>query len=166
MNLSFVFRPKDVRRIQVDAELGEPEHPGCKRLLSYWRSKIGLDGLVPRAAIQPRDLVPLLPWLFIAEPIESDWRFRLMGTGLCAGFGADLTGRTLRQIFREDTASSLIALYKTVVAGRQPKTLKGRYVEAGLDHVTAEGIHLPLMAPDRRTSFVFGGVFFSDQKIG
>lgn len=166
MNLNFVFRPKDVRRVQVDAELCEPEHPGSQRLLAYWRSKIGPEGLVSRAAIHPRDIAPLLPWLFIAERRENEWRFRLMGTGLCAGFGADLTGRTLHQIFREDTADGLAELYKTVVATRQPRTLKGRYVEAGLDHVTAEGIHLPVVAADGLSPLVVGGVFFSDYRIG
>ena len=164
MDLNFVFHPRDVRRVQVEAELAEPEHLGAQRLLAYWHSKRGLNGLVSRTAIEPREIVGLLPWLFIAEGSGPDWRFRLIGTGLCAGFGADLTGKSLQEIFQSDAAASLIHLYEAVATTNQPKTLKGRYKEAGLDHVTAEGVHLRIVARDGCTPQILGGVFFSDQK--
>lgn len=70
-------------------------------LLEYWRSKRLGDRFPRRAAIEPRDLVEILPYLLIIDRLdgaESDYRFRLVGTRI-AEIEGDCTGRLLSELF-------------------------------------------------------------------
>lgn len=160
MVLSFLRNPAELGHASFDAVVAEPRTPEAIQLLTYWRSK-GIDGQIPsRTSIKPREIVKLLPNVFIAEPTGDDWRFRLVGTSLSSYFRAELSGKTLRTIYKPETADQLTKAFDAVAARREPINMRGRFLGVGIDSHEAEGLILPILAPDGRTVFVFGGVFF------
>jgi PAS domain-containing protein len=66
----------------------------------WWESRrLGAD--VPdRSALQPEDMVPLLPCIFIADAEHNPFRvrYRLVGTRAAEVTGYDLTGRYLDEL--------------------------------------------------------------------
>lgn len=74
--------------------------PNSVTLVHYWLERCK-DGVIPhRSDIDPTDLKAMLPWLMIVEAsgAPSEYRVRLAGTGLCAAYGADLTGTRFADI--------------------------------------------------------------------
>jgi len=64
----------------------------------YWRSKQTAPDSIPlRAAIDPTELIGLLPCLIIVEFVDNRARYRLVGTEVAANAGGDFTGRFLDQ---------------------------------------------------------------------
>jgi hypothetical protein len=73
--------------------------PETQTLLSLWRS-LGQGAVPKRAQFSPLQVRPLLPYIFIldlADDVE-DARFRLIGSAIEAAYGAQMTGRTIRDI--------------------------------------------------------------------
>jgi hypothetical protein len=137
------------------------KHPDLHRLLAYYQERRRADGLLPRAAIVPRDLVELLPSLCIAEPAgDGDWRFRLIGTGLVDRFGREFTGRTVRAIYEQKSARTVVSIYDRVAQGRHAIMCRGRFLGLSIDYLHCESVQVPLLGADGRTVMIFGGVFF------
>ena len=136
------------------------EHADARKLIAYWRSKRTGEHLPPRAAIQPREIARLLPHIFLAEPKNADWRYRLVGTGIAGRLKADFTGKSLRQVFEPATAKRVNKLYSSVAESRQPLSRKGRFLGLEIEHAVVENVHLPILAPDGQTPWILGGVFF------
>ena len=76
---------------------------GTLRLVQSWRRWRG-DRMVPlKAAMDLRDLRSFLPWLGLLELGDADTvRARLAGTALVDVYGADMTGRNLKEITRPE----------------------------------------------------------------
>jgi hypothetical protein len=67
-------------------------HSNTEQLIDYWRSRKGADQTPARTAINPVDLVPILPQVFMLGRLgPGQYRVRLAG-----GFITDLHGRELR----------------------------------------------------------------------
>ena len=148
--------------VRLEAAQIAEDHPQARELRAYWESKQSCNGVVTRQAIQPKEILPLLPHLLIAEPwIDGDWRYRLGGTALVARMGVELTGKTVKQIFEPDSAEAICRLYGLTALGERAVSLKGRFLGLGIEHVWGEGMHLPIRGRDGRTH-IFGGVFFFD----
>ncbi len=72
-----------------------------KRLLEYWVSKNHAGRYPGLADIEPREIVPILPYIFIVDRLDSgksDYRFRLVGTQIVEIEG-ECTGRFLSGMF-------------------------------------------------------------------
>ena len=136
-------------------------NPGALDLRAYWESRKTSDGFVPRGAIQPNEIVSLLPWLFIAEPLGKEWRYRLFGTGLRERLRLEFTGKTTNQIFEPETTELVNGLYDSVAATGTPINVHGRFIGLDIDHAAAEGVNLPVVAQDGQTVLILGGVFFT-----
>lgn len=148
--------------VGVNADLiTRPEHPGGLKLLAYWESKATGGGLVSRAAIAPHEILPLLPYLFIAEPRESGWFYRLFGTGIAARCGVDFTNKAVAQVYEPATSETCERLYRSVSRRLLPTYIRGYYLGLGIEHATLEALHFPILARDGRTTWIFGGIFFS-----
>jgi hypothetical protein len=73
--------------------------PETNTLLSLWRS-LGKGAVPKRDQFSPMHVPQLLPYIFIldlAEDVE-DSRIRLIGTAIETAYGAQLTGRTIRDV--------------------------------------------------------------------
>jgi hypothetical protein len=163
MPIDHLLTPAPVGEIRVEAEACEPEHPGTLELRAYWRSKIEPCGIPLRSAIRPQEIPRLLPNLFIAEPVDGDWRLRLIAAGVSSRFGVDLTGKMLREVFNDEAAEFLADAYDWAALYRRARCYRGHYLGFAQAHLPAEAIHLPVLAADRETVLVFGGVFFPDE---
>ena len=137
-----------------------PVHPGALRLVEYCQSQSVRTGLTSLADIKPRELLGLLRYLFIAEPREQGWFFRLCGTAISDRFGIECTGKAVHQIFEPDTAQMLDTTYDGVVQGYLIGASRGHAFVHGVDRGIAEAVHAPLLARDSHTVLVLGGVFF------
>src|SRR5579872_2333958 len=80
--------------------LSEPGHQSLRNLHAYWLLKKGAAIAPPRTAIDPAEILPLLPNVALLDVIGHPprFRFRLFGTALAAAYGQDVTGQFLDQI--------------------------------------------------------------------
>lgn len=80
-------------RVLVDAEEVPVDHP-VRRFHDYYLSKRGADGYLDRAALDPADIVTLLPWVqILEETAPGAFGHRLVGTALVSLLGVDNTGK-------------------------------------------------------------------------
>lgn len=73
----------------------------AKGLLEYWVSICDADKYPGFSAIEPKEITPILPNIFIVDRIDgekSDYRFRLVGTRI-AEIEGECTGRLLSEMF-------------------------------------------------------------------
>ncbi len=149
-------------RIEVD-QLDKPTHPDGLVLLDYFESHRA-RGVVPRRADLPaREIVRILPNVFILEPIDPeglDWRLRLLGQGLVDRFGADPTGLAISQIYATDQVEYNAGVYRAVVAGERLSVTRGTFQDIDREFLTFEIVHTPIIGSDEKTRWVLGGIFF------
>jgi hypothetical protein len=150
-------------QIGFEAVVAEPTDPRARALISFCTSRLNAEGFLPRTSFAPREIVPLLPHLFIAEPAAETWRYRLVGTVLTARLGLDFTGKTLERLYRPQTAAGARAFYDGLALEPRIVTHHGRYLGIDLEHAELEFVHIPMLAPDNSTAWVFGGTFFLDE---
>lgn len=165
MNINFLLTPRKIGPAKFAGEFAEAGHECSFILFAYWAAKRGTDDFIRREALVPRELVRLLPWLFIFEPKSDDWRIRLIGTRLCGRLGADITGWALAEVFDRQSAENLVRMFNTIVSERDPKVLKGDYIEQERATATTEAVLLPMLARDGHTMHILGGAFFEERRI-
>lgn len=91
----------------------------------YWL-RLNADGLPPRAAIDPADILALLPYVMIidlegAGDADLRIRYRLVGTAVAKFSGLDFTGHYLDQLdFDVCTTEDLMAAYARIRQARAP----------------------------------------------
>ena len=92
-------------------------------LYDYWTRQRG-DRAVPlRSAIEPADIAPILPDVFILEHNRlDDPRFRLAGTRLCAQFGRELKGAGFDRLFAPDLRTRVVARLTRIF---KPSAMRG-----------------------------------------
>lgn len=153
------FARSGLGQIPVVVELGEPRHPAAAQLLAYWDSKRSGETLPFREDIRPKDIAPLLPNTFIAEPIGRTWRYRLGGTELARRSKVEWTGKTLEEVYEPATAKEANRLYNSVAQRRLPTCVRGCYLGLRIERALFEGIHLPILARNGHSVWILGGVF-------
>lgn len=82
-----------------------------KKLEKYWLQLKGGGPSVPlRSEFRvTSEIAPLLPFLVIAEALENDIVFRLVGTGLAEHQGIDITGRRYGDFGKPDQVERALA---------------------------------------------------------
>lgn len=145
-------------RVRFDAEISIAPGDRARELLEYCEAR--RDGrFVQRAAIRPRDLVSMLPHLFIAELGLNDAQYRLGGTALVSRMGVEVTGMTVRRIFEPVTADRILRTFRSMAASGRPMAWRGRYHVSGGDSQAAEVVNVPVEC-GKRGVHIFGGIFF------
>ncbi len=114
----------------LDAALTEPFHAPIAALLAYWRAR-AIEGVMPRSALRPEELGPLLPNLFLTDrlppagtagpgsgdaPSGFDLVFRLVGTEI-ARFEGEITRRRLSALIPPAVDPELWRHYGRALAG-------------------------------------------------
>ncbi|UUX49506.1 PAS domain-containing protein [Nisaea acidiphila] len=83
---------RDERRL-LDAETVPARHP-VRLFHEYYLSRRERDGYLDRKALDPAELVTLLPWVQILEEMEDgSFNHRLIGTAVTDLVGLDNTGK-------------------------------------------------------------------------
>ncbi len=126
-------------RIEAEHDIAEAHkvlgHPLLLDLLKLW-AQLCRNG-EPPAREDVDDLIyrpSILPNIFLLEGVERsggrDLRYSVIGKGLAASFGSDMTGRYARDIFADQAyAEELISVAFLVMDGRRPIATTGRYFQ-------------------------------------
>jgi hypothetical protein len=140
-----------------DAPSAEP----LRQLAEYWRSKCSGAVLPSRQSIEPAEIVRHLPWIFMADVIEggTDYRYRLLGTGIVSANYRDATGRSFRELYGADPAKLAGARlgFDQALATAAPVFTHGRAFwrpDWAFDHF--ESAFFPLATDGAAIDIIFG----------
>jgi hypothetical protein len=96
--------------------------PAVRSLFAYW-DRIRAGRIAPSwSEIEPGEIKSLLPYLIVAEILDSpfDIRYRLIGMAVVEAFGFDFMGKTLSSLERDSGAPSWFPVYRQFLARRGP----------------------------------------------
>ncbi len=104
------------------------------------------------AAISPaRAIAALMKDVIVSEPID-DWqdaRLRLVGSGMAAHFGRDVTGLCMNEVFAGELSDRdmLLAGARICIADNRPGTVEQTLLDKGKEILRQEMTAMPLLAP-------------------
>ncbi len=151
-------------KLQIELDSSRPSSPRLQALYDLWRSK-QRDGAVPSRL----DIDPLLecdsrlvPHLFLLDVLEdpTDFRFRLVGTGVVAMEGRDNTGKRLGECGYGRYEGLFRAIYEKIVAEQAPLGFTGSMLWQK-ERLELEGLHLPLTRSGDKVEVILGTMLFS-----
>ncbi len=121
-------------------------HPGSRHLFRHWESIRGERNAAPRRAVDLREIRQLLPWIFLSEPVplSADHRFRLAGTGICAMWQDNLTGKLPFSAWPSFERRTISDLLKGTIENCQPFAMRLRAKTAGNRQTGLEFMGLPV----------------------
>lgn len=147
----------------VDAD-AHPENERLRALRRYWEQKRGAGAMPARRDMNPAELVPHLPSVFLFNvhaPASSagDFDIRLMGTALDDLFGRSMTGRTVAEAFSADGARITAGLLGAVARFKRPMRMYGEVKLAPQrDEAPIEALFLPLSSDGNTVDMIIGEV--------
>jgi hypothetical protein len=144
--------------------ISKPAHFGAKLLFDRWIALQAEGGFVIGRDVPCRRLTTVLRNLAIYEPVEGgkDFRVRLAGSALIRRFARDITGRTVSEIFEKGDFEFHRANLLEVSATGSPFMLEVHLVAGEKTYLHFEVLGLKVLAPDRRSVWVLGGIFYYD----
>ena len=97
---------------------------------AYWELKCAGRPMPRRADIVPKDLIRILPYLQITEPIDGGARirYRLVGTAIVNAYGAELTGKYFDEVFSGERLRLIEDNYRLICRERRPILVRNRYI--------------------------------------
>ena len=137
-------------------------HPTLVALHRYWDGMRGGRMMPTRHDLDPSETVKLLPHIYMVD-VERDplrFRYRLIGTAICAFLGRDYTGRAVdAATYGEgDILSRLLRLFTAVVEARAPVAYKGNiWYVSGREWREVEALLMPLSRDGMNVDIIFAG---------
>lgn len=111
-----------VRSVELDLDDDLPRYPDLVEILAYWAGKRGGRRFPARADIDPTEIPSFLPRVMLADvrhdPLE--FRYRLVGTGICDVHWFDFTRLTPRQLEPAEYGKLVWDDYADAVRRRRP----------------------------------------------
>lgn len=149
---------------EIRAEIPRPTQYGACLLLDHWHTREARGGFVVGRDVPARDIASILRNLALYEPIEGarDFRVRLAGAAFMRRFGRDITGLKLSQIYDAANFEGQRENLEGVIRTRAPYIVDVKVMRGKRLFLRFEGIRLSVLAPDRRETWVMGGLFSSD----
>ncbi len=155
--------PRSVVRLDRCAE------PRLARVLAYWQAKCGDRPMPARAEIDPVELGPLLPLIYLVDIIERppDFRYRLLGTDIVANTRTDFTGRKLSDLMEEGIQPDLARIYAEVRDRGEPAINRIPYTTSGGNRRYFDNVTLPL-GDGRRATMLLGAAvhYWREDDVG
>lgn len=137
----------------IDQDPGQtalPEllHPGSRALFRHWERIRGERSAPDRADVDLRAIVDLLSGIGILErhKLPTTFRWRVAGSGVCAVWGADVTGHDMLAAWSGVERYSLIAVFNGVVDRLQPFVARFKASTTEGDVVGVEFLSMPVRA--------------------
>ncbi len=119
-------------------------------LYRYWDTKRGSQSMPSREDIDPIDIPRLIPFIALIEADHGRYRWRLVGTGIVADIGRDLTGQTFGSYVTPPSfVAAMEATFHRVLRDSQPVFEEHVYKTAFYTSRTVSRIILPLAAGNR-----------------
>lgn len=138
--------------------------PKINQIVAYWHARCRGGRLPARADINPCELKPLLPNMFLIgcpSRDDADWVYRLIGTEIVEREGFDKTGKPVRDYYTGAAWPALRAEYLKCIEERRPVYLTDTaYHRLMRDSFDFERIFLPLASDGRTVDMIVGVVSF------
>jgi hypothetical protein len=143
--------------------------PILTQLHAYWERKRGARPAPARKEIDPAEIVPLLPHLFLIEAVgtPSRFRYRLIGTAVVELTGRDLTGHFVDENLEPAKFAALVEPYETVIRQARPVAKKGRtiWIEKR-ERLEVEVLLLPVANAQDEIALILGSVVkLGDERV-
>jgi hypothetical protein len=143
--------------------------PILNQLHAYWQRKRGARPAPSWKEIDPAEIVPLLPHLFLIEAVGAPprFRYRLIGTGVVALTGRDLTGHFVDENLEPAKFAALVEPYAAVIAQARPVAKKGRtiWIEKR-ETLEVEVLLLPIANARDEIALILGSVVkLGDERV-
>lgn len=142
----------------MSLDLREITDPRLLRGLAYW-DRVRGDRVMPsRRDIRPREILALLPHVFLADILADPLRFRirLAGTEVVNRFGEELTGKMLDEIDLGDRTASIVDSYAATVADRAPTLTIEEFQRRDGRLMHYRRLLCPLSTDGRKVDMLFG----------
>lgn len=137
-----------------------PTHPRCTAFLNALEIEGPRLGAVPlRRDFDPMAVPKLLPEVFLAErrPEPEGYRYKVIGSRIADFYGADYTGRSVREAGFADDGAMIVDLYDQVLTDRRLAIMRGTFDWRDRPHVRFEAVHVPMaVSPAVDPSLVIG----------
>ncbi len=136
--------------------------PILSAFLDYWSRKRGDRPVPSRSDIDPAEIPNLLPHIMITEMTDGGQRFRcrLVGTGLVARYGRDLTGRYLDEVMAPERHARVAAFYRSICAGGRPYFVQTQFATMRVPSVTSSAVIAPLSRGDGTSNLLILAMTF------
>ena len=132
--------------------------PALRSLFDYWDEKRGDQRFLLRSQLEPREIVSLLPLVFILEVDQEPrrYRIRLMGTEIAARLGDDFTGRYVDELDLGEIKEQLLAGYDHVIDRVEPHLDFAEFTQHGRDRMQVERLALPMSTDGLIVDLILG----------
>ena len=141
-----------------------PQHKTLNPLLSYWNSKrVENKGRIPkRSQIRPSEMINFLPYLILIDVLSDplDFRYRLIGTGICYYLKNDYTGLCMSEIPHQKAGTVIWKNCKNVVINKKALFPNTPYVGPKMDFNKSKDLLLPLSSDGENVDIILIGVEF------
>lgn len=134
--------------------------PALRSLFDYWNKKRGEQRFILRSQLEPGEIAPLLPLVFILEVQREPRRYliRLMGTEIVTRFGGDYTGRYMDELDLGAIKEQVLAGYDHVVDRVEPHLEFAEFTQQGRGTIQAERLALPMSTDGQTIDLILGSV--------
>lgn len=141
--------------------ISEIDLEAYRHWLGLWRG-----GQMPgRPDFDPAAVTHLLPYLYLVDVLDGDFRYRLVGSDIASHTIADNTRRLLSEIRTQGSQETLIRLYEQVLATGKPHFQRIRYrTRFGVAN-WYETVVLPLAGSDGSVKMLLGAAEHFDQTV-
>ena len=140
--------------------LAEPRGETALAGLTYWERLRAGRPMPSREDIEPLDIAPLLPHVYLVnisyDPL--DFRYRLIGTKIVEHSLADYTGRSLRELPEQHPPSQVWALFNQAIEERRPVCTRIPYLH--IPGRSVEKLAAPLSSDGQTVDMLFGVIEF------
>lgn len=142
--------------------IAAPANSSAKKLVEIWNARAA-DGLVMGRDVPARALAPLLSRMMVWEPIDhfADFRVRLAGDEMHRRFDGEIKGRLMSELFPPQNLPQHIGASKRAIVTDSPVILYIRLSCATAEALNAEVVILPVVSPDRSSTWALSVAFFS-----
>jgi hypothetical protein len=149
---------------EIRVEISRPTQYGAVLLLDHWRLRDAQGGFVVGRDVPSRELATVLRNLALYEPIEEgrDFRVRLAGTAFMRRFGRDITGLRLSEVYDGTHFEHERETLANVIRTKKPYLVDAKIKRDDHIFMRYEIVRLRVLSPDRKDSWVMGGLFYSD----
>jgi hypothetical protein len=133
--------------------------PELRALYSYWILKRGSRRMPRRSDIDPVEIPALLPSIFLVDIGGSPlrFRFRLIGTAICARWGGDETGKYLDEVDVDGERELMLRQYAAVVETGKPRFDIAEFTTDGGRYLHYRRLLMPLSEDDATPNMLLGG---------
>ena len=137
-------------------------HKTSLALLTYWNARRGDRPAPSRTEIEPADIAPVLPHVYICErDTAGGFSFRLAGTAICNLMGRELKATPLAGLWLFEGRRYAMRAAGSA-AGGLPVVLGLDGLSAGGRVLRAEALMLPMLGPSGSLDRLFGSIAVID----